>query len=405
MPSLGLIMILCNEEQNLKRSLKPVAPLFDEVVVVDTGSSDSTVETARSMGASVYNMKWSDDFSAARNLSIKKANADYLFWLDGDNAITAQDAARLRSALESETRGFIGWCREVLVPRGGSLIQKRLFPRRPDIFFKGRIHEQLVHPDSLKFVYLKVNILHWGYQDPKAAKAKGLRNLKILSESLRLNPDDFFLLYQKGKTLFNLRKYPEAGTCLAEALKSGAGLADNPELEAHARILLGLARERLGDENIADLFETAIESNPLAKKMALFHLGRIKAERAEPAAAIDHLAAFLAEPDNYLTLDLDIRKMTFQALMLLARLYRDQGMPEKSVSVLYCAVESEPENPIPRRELIEALLSLGQKRDAEKALAGLAAVNPEDRALNRLKRMTTLEPATKPGHLYCPGKT
>ena len=136
MPSLGLIMILCNEEKNLPRSLKPVARMFDEVVAVDTGSVDRTVETAQSMGASVHLLKWNNDFSEARNYSIEKAEADYLFWLDGDNAVAESGVDRIRKALEKKDRDLIGWCREVLTPRGGTLIQKRLFPRRPDVFFQ-----------------------------------------------------------------------------------------------------------------------------------------------------------------------------------------------------------------------------------------------------------------------------
>ena len=302
MPSLGLVMILRNEEENLLRSLKPVAHLFDEVVVVDTGSADSTVKIARSLGARVHEIKWNNDFAAARNYSISKAKADYLFWLDGDNAISPQDVARLRKFLETETGEFIGWGREILVPRGGSLIQKRLFPRRPDVFFRGRIHEQLSHPDWFRFVYLGVDILHWGYQDPAAAKAKGLRNLELLTEELEAAPGDFFLLYQKGKTLFNLRRYPEALESLSRALEIDPDSTQNPELQAHARILLGLARERTGDDQAAVLFEKAAESFPLARKIALFHLGRIKARESDPRAAMESLGLFLNEPDQHLTL-------------------------------------------------------------------------------------------------------
>ena len=388
MPSLGLVMILRNEEKNLLRSLKPVAHLFDEAVVVDTGSTDSTVKIARSLGACVHEIKWNNDFAAARNYSIGKAKADYLFWLDGDNAISPQDVARLRKLLETETGEVIGWGREILVPRGGSLIQKRLFPRRPDVFFRGRIHEQLSHPDWFRFVYLGVDILHWGYQDPAAAKAKGLRNLELLTEELEAAPGDFFLLYQKGKTLFNLRRYPEVLEPLSKALEIDPDSAQNPELQAHARILLGLARERTGDDRAAVLFEKTAESFPLARKIALFHLGRVKARESDSRAAMESLELFLKEPDQHLTLDLDMPRMNFQALMLLARLHRDQGEPEEGLAYLEQAVAAEPENPLPRRELVKELVELGRRDQARQALAGLAEMNPSDKALAGLKRLT-----------------
>lgn len=388
MPSLGLIMILCNEEKNLARSLGPVAGLFDEVVVVDTGSVDATVETARTMGATVHQTRWNDDFAEARNLSISKARADYLFWLDGDNEISAQGVETLYRAVETEPGPFIGWCREVLVPRGGSLIQKRLFPNRPDVFFSGRIHEQLGHPDGMRFAYLDIDIRHWGYQDPQAAKAKGLRNLKLLSTALETSPRDIYLLYQKGKTLFNLRRYREARVFLEHAATGECGSNQNPELEAHAWILLGLARERSGDKDAADLFKIAAEKTHLARKMALFHLGRIKAGEGDQALAAEMLERFLQEPDQTLTLDLDIARMTFQALMLLAGIHAGQGSLEKSREFLLQARDLEPDNPLPRRELVRVFLELGQMGAARAALDDLIRINPKDKSLARLKEMT-----------------
>lgn len=385
MPSLGLIMILCNEEKNLSRSLKPVAGLFDEIVAVDTGSNDNTIESAETMGASVYKLKWAEDFSAARNFSISKAKADFLFWLDGDNAITENSVAAIRRVLESENQEFIGWCREVLEPRGGSLIQKRLFPRRSDIFFSGRIHEQLSHPDHLKYVYLNVDILHWGYRDPVDAKAKGLRNLKILYESLKSNRDDFYLLYQTGKTLFNLKKYREAKKYLSRAVAGGTGRPENPELTSHALILQGLVLERLGNPKATVVFEKAIQSGLPGQRLALFHLGRILADKGDFEAAIHNLELFLAEQTEYLTLDVDLEKLAFRASVLLARLYRAKGHMQKSVSCLYRAVGMEPKTPFPYRELVKTLSAMDRIEEAEKVLEKLIRINPDDRSIGQLR--------------------
>ena len=82
MSTLSLCMIVKDEETVLPRCLESVQGLFDEIVVIDTGSTDQTREIARSFGAEVFDFQWRDDFSVARNFSFSKATGDYLFWMD-----------------------------------------------------------------------------------------------------------------------------------------------------------------------------------------------------------------------------------------------------------------------------------------------------------------------------------
>ena len=79
---ISLTMIVKNEEANLPHCLESVAGLFDEIVVVDTGSKDRTREIAREFGARVFDFVWVDDFAAARNAALARATGDYAFWLD-----------------------------------------------------------------------------------------------------------------------------------------------------------------------------------------------------------------------------------------------------------------------------------------------------------------------------------
>ncbi|HHF42607.1 MAG TPA: glycosyltransferase, partial [Candidatus Aminicenantes bacterium] len=180
-PSLTLCMILCDEEQNLPLSLAPIRDLFDEVVVADTGSKDRTPDLARSYGARVIETTWADDFSAARNLSIRASSGDWLFWLDGDNRIQPGDVKTIRQHLDT-TREKILWCTEVNEPSGEQLIQKRVFPNRPEVYFSGRVHEQLIHPPHYKMIMTSVKIFHWGYADKSKAREKGRRNLRLLMD-------------------------------------------------------------------------------------------------------------------------------------------------------------------------------------------------------------------------------
>ena len=102
-PRISLCMIVRNEAQNLPGCLAPVHDLVDEIIVVDTGSTDRTPEIAREWGAQVFDFCWIDDFSAARNESLRHATGDYILWLDADDRLDSENVRRLESLLDSLT--------------------------------------------------------------------------------------------------------------------------------------------------------------------------------------------------------------------------------------------------------------------------------------------------------------
>lgn len=105
MITISLCMIVKNEEKNLERCLKSYAPLMDEIIVVDTGSTDRTKEIASRFTDKIYDFKWVDDFSAARNFSFGKANCDYIFSADADEVLDEENReqfAILKQVLDEE---------------------------------------------------------------------------------------------------------------------------------------------------------------------------------------------------------------------------------------------------------------------------------------------------------------
>ena len=99
----SLCMIARNEALTLPRCLTSVAGLVDEIIVVDTGSSDNTRTVAQELGAQVHDFAWVDDFAAARNESLRHASGDWIFWLDGDEHLDADNRAKLRTLLDGLT--------------------------------------------------------------------------------------------------------------------------------------------------------------------------------------------------------------------------------------------------------------------------------------------------------------
>ena len=235
-PSLSVCMIVKNEAHNLPRSLGELAPFVDQAVVVDTGSTDDTAAMARKFGAEVHRFEWSDDFSAARNASLEYARGDWILWFDADNHTPPDQAGRLRDWLPEEPESIL-WMTEVLEPGGQRLLQKRIFPNRKGVRFVGRIHEQMAHPDGWQNVVTDVEVFHWGYADKAEAQKKAARNLALIETELATAPDDFYLLYQAGKTLLGMSRPEEAGRALVRIVDGNLGADQNREMFAHAHVL------------------------------------------------------------------------------------------------------------------------------------------------------------------------
>lgn len=101
MATISLCMIVKNEEKTLGRCLESIKNIADEIIIVDTGSSDRTIEIAKKYDAKIFEFKWCNDFSAARNYSFSKASMDYVFWLDADDLLLEEDRVKLKDLKES----------------------------------------------------------------------------------------------------------------------------------------------------------------------------------------------------------------------------------------------------------------------------------------------------------------
>src|SRR5208282_6889122 len=142
---LSLCMIVRNEEPLLPGCLESVRGVVDEIVAVDTGSSDATPEIVRTHGGLLLRHTWRDDFSAARNVSLDGATGDWILCMDADERLRPEEHGRLRRLIErsaSEDAFLVPIRSET--PTGVQLTRgHRLFRNRKGIRFSGRIHEQI----------------------------------------------------------------------------------------------------------------------------------------------------------------------------------------------------------------------------------------------------------------------
>src|SRR6266851_2612609 len=107
-------MIVRDEENNIPHALESARGLFDEIIVVDTGSTDRTIEIARSFGARVFDFVWVDHFAAARNAALARATGDYAFWLDADDLVDPPERKKLTALFDrlkaSDQTAFVVRC-------------------------------------------------------------------------------------------------------------------------------------------------------------------------------------------------------------------------------------------------------------------------------------------------------
>lgn len=213
--SISLCMIVKNEEEMLGRPLKSASSFVDEIIIVDTGSTDKTKEIAKEFNAKIYDFKWINDFSAARNFAFSKATKDYVFWLDADDYIDEENVSKineLKSYLPKDVDSFTmnySLSRDDNGNTTFSLRRNRLVKRKNNFKWIGRIHEYLaVYGKQLN---TDITINHG------KIKAHTDRNLKIFREMQKNNEEfstrDLFYfaneLYYNGLYNEAIIKYEE----------------------------------------------------------------------------------------------------------------------------------------------------------------------------------------------------
>jgi tetratricopeptide (TPR) repeat protein len=205
---LSLCMIVKDEEEMLPRCLAAARDAVDEIVVVDTGSTDRTVEIAESFGARVLHHQWNGSFADARNVSIDAATGDWLMYLDADEVLVEADAPRLRELTGRTWReafflvetNFTGELGDGTAVTHNAL---RMWRNRPEYRFEGRLHEQFAKalpgylPERIEATTVRVE--HFGYLGVvRDEKEKARRNIELLEQQAADGVDTAFQAFNLG---------------------------------------------------------------------------------------------------------------------------------------------------------------------------------------------------------------
>jgi len=257
-PRIPLCMIVRDSARTLPACLESIRPWVDEMVIVDTGSVDETPRIVESYGGRLFHSPWCDDFSAARNESLRHARGNWLFWMDSDDTIPWECGRGLTRLISREPPpNVLAFVVQVHCPGGGeqggpafdvtAVDHVKLFRNRADLRFDGRIHEQLlpaIRRAGGQVGWSDVYVVHSGSdQSPVAQRKKFERDLRILELELAERPEHPFTLFNLGMTYVHAGRFSEGAGYLRRSIGRS-----NPD-ESHLRkvyALLVYAEMRLG---------------------------------------------------------------------------------------------------------------------------------------------------------------
>ncbi len=358
-------LIVKDEETHLPLCLQSLRGAVDEVIVVDTGSTDRTPTLAQTFGAKVVPFEWCDDFSSARNFALSLTRADWVLWIDADERLDPKSVGAIKSAIIRPHFG--GYTIPVVnyLSQEGELDQLvhypiRLFRNLPGIRFEGRVHEQIgesIARLGLPIARLEDAIIHhFGYRpEEMKAKDKHQRNVSLIKKSLSENPEDGFQWFNLANSYYTAGDWESVIRCCEKAepsLKQGLPHAQLAyQIWALALYHLGRYEEGL---KVCQRAEQSCITGPLteyAKACLLRALKRFPqalscAKKAEELPLMGYEAG-------------DITISTYKALYLQAEILMEMGKRGEAVQVLQKVKERAEHFWQARLRLIQELRHIG----------------------------------------------
>ena len=235
-------LITRNEEQHIARCLASLVGFSDEIIVNDTGSTDRTIEIARSFGAIVFSSTWRGDFAYHRNESLDRARGKFHAVVDADEEIVDTDKEETRRHLANDNLPPVLLVTEHLVYPGGkriTVLAPRILRASAGIRYVHPIHEQLDVQDC-EALLSNVTLLHHGYTSPEGLKAKEERNFALAKS---MGSDNVHALHCQARSALSLERWDDVvkATALLVDLKA------SPILHVEACVLGGVAAFHLKD--------------------------------------------------------------------------------------------------------------------------------------------------------------
>jgi len=368
--NISLSMIVKNEERVLAQCLKSAKPFFKEIVIVDTGSTDRTIEIARSFGAKVIESPWQDSFSQARNVSLQACSGDWIFFLDADDTLPLNTGLLALDAVinaPAQVHGFVIPVQFVEdSPKSGTRVDHlKLFRNLPNLTWTGRIHEQILPSLSTHggiWPRLAGVVRHSGYDNsPEGQRRKRERDEKLLKLDLQDDPDNPFFNFNAGMTHHHLGEPDQAIPYLQRSVRlSHQGVSfvrKSYALWIACELMRNdlRAAQRVVEEALAAQHEDP-ELFDMASKVAEAHGDRTQ--------AIELLLRIESYVPNGQFSSFDIGLLSFKTDHRLAMLYAAEGNWDAAKDRFLRAIDAEPKALYSSLALLDLSLQRGDLRTA-----------------------------------------
>ena len=288
----SLCMIAKNEAKNISACLKSVREWVSEMVVVDTGSTDSTVDIAKQMGARVEHYSWHDNFAAARNFSLDFAQYPWILQLDADEEIMSDSVEWFFESYPwAGVDGYFVTIKN-LMHKDYNEIQLshklcRFFKNKKDVSYKKKIHEY-IDANWSKVVLSPVHIIHKGYGDPDMHHKRSQRNENMLLRDIQENPNSPNTQAYLAQHYTSKKEYQKASEYGLKALKNDVTV---PYLVQVSLRACGLAAVYFNKSDLLKNVETRTDVNEFPE--LLFYQAQLKQNEGETGKAIELHRQFL----------------------------------------------------------------------------------------------------------------
>jgi len=381
-PTLSACMIVKNEEKFLPQCLESIKAAVDEIIVVDTGSMDRTVEIAESYGARVFHHLWKNNFSEARNYSLQQATGDWILVIDADERLEKRDIPILRAVLRRKEYNSIIFAVLSELPTGISMNHSQRVFRRGSGHYEGIVHNQLICEGDV--LITGIRLYHYGYNLSDAQmREKYKRTENLLKQQLAENPKNAFAWMNLTRIYKCQELWEDAINAAEEVLK----LDPNPDAYQMVMYDMAYSAFKMGnyeksEKACAELLKAYPENLD-----GTFLLGSVNVCKEDYQKAIRYYMRYIELSEQrrsykYTNLIVDTYGSQAQAWNNIGSCYINLGQADRAVIAYQKAIAHNNRDPVYYENLAHVFLSQ----------------NRLDKAIKLLEEAVNLDIAT--GHIY-----
>jgi Flp pilus assembly protein TadD len=365
-------MIVRDEQDVLAESLRSVQPIADEIVVLDTGSTDRTPAVAQEFGAKVIRADWTDDFSSARNQLLEHLAGDWILWLDAGEQLDDTSAAPLREWIDQEADPRKIYMLMVEAPPaepGASserAVRPRLIPRHPGLRFDGRVRETVL--PAARAAGLDIDtapgtiLRHARQHDPQRKAQRARRDLELIAlEKAGSASRPPRLLIARGEALANLGEQDQAREAFGEAVRTSP-CGSTEMLEAYYGLLTTYDSDPSQRDEQLNVGLAALEIYPFDAQLLLAMGSYLQArDRVDLAAQSFRTAVEYGQINPEIWHLGEVGEVAAVCLNLALQL---QGKDDEACAVLTEALGRHPRSERIRQHLIDLHVKHGREHEA-----------------------------------------